>query len=85
MLALSGHSIKYRETWKMLDGAYKSHGARRGSVCKHKVSMLVALSDKGAQITTRKAVFGDDLRPDVGVIANIRRKAHGLIGPNIYP
>ena len=57
----------------------------RGSVCKRKVGVLVALTDKRAQITTRKAVLRDDLRPYVGVITNIRRKAGGLIGPHIYP
>ena len=56
-----------------------------GAPCKRKVGVLIALSNKGAQITTRKAVLGDDLRPDVRVIANIRREAGGLIGPHVYP
>ena len=50
-----------------------SHGARRGSVRKRKVGMLIALTDKRAQITTRKAVLRDYLRPYVSVITNIRR------------
>jgi hypothetical protein len=50
-----------------LDGAYKSHRAFRGSVRKCKVGMLIAMPNKGAQITARKAVLGDDIGPYVSV------------------
>src|SRR5258708_6213298 len=68
-----------------LDGADKSHGARRGFVCKRKVGMLITLSDKRTKITTRKAILGDDLRPDVGVVANVLRHTGGLIASHIHP
>ena len=43
-----------------LDGAYKSYRARRGSVCKRKVGVLIALSDKRAQ-TSPQAAHADGL------------------------
>jgi hypothetical protein len=33
-----------------------------------KVGMLITLSDKRTKIITRKAILGDDLRPDVSVV-----------------
>jgi hypothetical protein len=47
-----------------LDRAYKSYGSRGSSVRKRKIGVLVALSDEGAQVATRKAMLGDDLRPN---------------------
>src|SRR5260370_23535473 len=67
-----------------LDCADKSDGARRGSRCKRKVGMLIALSDKRTKITTRKAVLGDDLRPDVGVVANVLRHTGRLVASHIH-
>ena len=66
-----------------LDGAHKRHRACWGSISECEVCMLITLSDERAQIATCKPVLGDDLRP-VSVIANIRRKAGGLVRAHIH-
>src|SRR5271156_4725071 len=58
-----------------LDGTHEGNRACRSPVCKRKVGMLIALPDKRAQVTACKAVLGDDLRPDVSIIANISCEA----------
>src|SRR5271168_213590 len=67
-----------------LHGAHKSHRARGSAKSKRKVGMLIALSDKRAQITARKTILGDNLRPDVGVVPNIGRNAGGLIRAHFH-
>src|SRR5215469_5245503 len=68
-----------------LDGAHKRHGACWGSMCKRKVCVLITLSDEGTQIATGKAVLGDDLRPHISVVANVRCKAGRLIRSRFNP
>src|ERR1700739_1540961 len=62
-----------------LDGAHKSHRTRGSPIRKCKVRMLITLSDECAQITARKTILGDNLRPNVSVIPNINRQADRLI------
>jgi hypothetical protein len=63
----------------------KATGAGRRSICECKISVLISLPDERAQITAGKAVLGDDLRPHIGVVADIGGKAGGLIGSKLHP
>src|ERR1700756_951208 len=76
---ISGVNGRIESRFAQLDSADESNRARRCSICKREVRMLIALSDERAEITNRKAVFVDDPRPHIGVIANVLCNAHRLV------
>jgi hypothetical protein len=58
--------------------------ATGAAVCERKISVLITLPHKRAQVAADKAVLGDDLRPQLSIITEIRRKTGGLIRSKLH-